>query len=431
MGLSQTFLLSPSTTPNDIGAQQLILVNDLGAAQSFAAQLFIGEVVNGKAWDNYGGYFRFEPNMPDDAVIEAVLFEALFFGSSGSSAQNVQGGFIVRDGTWDDADGFWGYANRTAFPKPYADNGSVLTPALWWGSSAAWDASENIDINGIQTADTVLSIGEGIASTYPVTGFTSKLQTYWADAGNRAARGTAVTADGIPLAFHLHSTDIAAVGVISLKSGSGDIPHAPTLTIVWHSPNGEGSATLSSTSTLTADGAVVHGLKATLSSTSTLTADGAVVHGLKATLSSTSTLTADLTLVLASGLGIVVEAARDDALELAARTTVPTISARSSVECLTGRTTTAASAAREATAITVSRDDDVAAGRDEATAAAGRESPQVAADRETTAEPTARADGTIETTRTTVPVVASRETTTATVARTTDPVDLIDDRQEG
>ena len=411
MGLSQTFLLSPSTTPNDIGAQQLILVNDLGAAQSFAAQLFIGEVVNGKAWDNYGGYFRFEPNMPDDAVIEAVLFEALFFGSSGSSAQNVQGGFIVRDGTWDDADGFWGYANRTAFPKPYADNGSVLTPALWWGSSAAWDASENIDINGIQTADTVLSIGEGIASTYPVTGFTSKLQTYWADAGNRAARGTAVTADGIPLAFHLHSTDIAAVGVISLKSGSGDIPHAPTLTIVWHSPNGEGSATLSSTSTLTAD--------------------GAVVHGLKATLSSTSTLTADLTLVLASGLGIVVEAARDDALELAARTTVPTISARSSVECLTGRTTTAASAAREATAITVSRDDDVAAGRDEATAAAGRESPQVAADRETTAEPTARADGTIETTRTTVPVVASRETTTATVARTTDPVDLIDDRQEG
>ena len=120
MGLSQTFIIGPTGTgsPTNAAAIDTLLVNDLGSVGVVASSMWLGEQTEPKtSGPNYGIYLKAEPTLPDNAIIEAVRLKLyLRFAAEGVVLYKVWGGLLKRDGIWDDADGLYGYPNRTAIP---------------------------------------------------------------------------------------------------------------------------------------------------------------------------------------------------------------------------------------------------------------------------------------------------------------------------
>jgi len=302
VGLEEIFEAWPhqSTVPAHSATMSIQLVNDLGASSPYNAACLMGQVQSGKAYQLHGSYSKFEPNMPEGAIIDKIRVAYLSKGPTGTgSTYLVKGGLLRRDGTWDDSDGFVGYADRTAVPKPYADGGVTITNTLWWDDASAWTI--NVHMAGNVAENTIISVAEGYSGTHIVPGLLAHFQSYWNDTGvgsNQASRGSGLSADGIPVCFHMHSTAVAANLFCNFKSGLADQPYVPLLFIEWHSY--DGVASLTSTTTLAATGTVLQGVAgvASLTSTDTLTATATlIVRGLAA-LTSTDTLTATATLIV-------------------------------------------------------------------------------------------------------------------------------------
>ena len=331
MGLEEIFEAWPhqSTVPAHSATMSIQLVNDLGASSPYNAACLMGQVQSGKAYQLHGSYSKFEPNMPEGAIIDKIRVAYLSKGPTGTgSTYLVKGGLLRRDGTWDDSDGFVGYADRTAVPKPYADGGVTITNTLWWDDASAWTI--NVHMAGNVAENTIISVAEGYSGTHIVPGLLAHFQSYWNDTGvgsNQASRGSGLSADGIPVCFHMHSTAVAANLFCNFKSGLADQPYVPLLFIEWHSY--DGVASLTSTTTLAATGTVLQGVAgvASLTSTDTLTATATlIVRGLAA-LTSTDTLTALGTVIALGGpeFGITEQIIVGPTAVIAARDLLPAV----------------------------------------------------------------------------------------------------------
>ena len=181
-------------------------------------------------------WFRFEPDIPFGSTINGVkiqLWVENYVLASGIGL-NTRGGFLARDGVWDAAAGFVGYATQDSMPLAEWNEATGNDPSVWWGGAPAF--TERILPTAFEQDG---SMGDGIAAPHTVTGLAAQLESYLSDASNEAARGTGVSATGVPVCFTCYRPWVASAVVrsITVTSENGaNAAHRPKLVIDYSEP---------------------------------------------------------------------------------------------------------------------------------------------------------------------------------------------------
>lgn len=240
----------------------------------------------------YAMFFRFEVPIPAGSIIEEAKLLFKSAGLAGTDAtMTCEGGFIKRDGYWENATGIVNWPDTSYVPFAEWNFGANYDATVYWGDAPAFTGVSIAKKTGTNQEwsfyDNWSTFG-----TASAPGIIAQLQDYLDDPSNEATRGSGNDPDSIPVCFQLFRLYNGSSNSFEwFRSSDYSGPLArPFLQIVYYTPTALGSVEASSSATLDVDLAVREFTTAELSPAATLDVDLAVQEFTAAELAAAATL---------------------------------------------------------------------------------------------------------------------------------------------